>query len=198
MQEPGEGVVEGLWTGLGEALAPEFVARLNFEIDVRHFDNWHDTGDCMRRDDSQAHQLHDVVRSPMNAAFLSAEGCCYYEINRKLMSLLAKGLTAEWGGSPDAAQIESELRRDVMDLLSHHSEGELSEWACHAMIRHKSNINFADLASLQESFIVYARGLREQILQHLECVQAALVSRPSGQAAPGRAPDPLSSCVTLS
>ncbi len=152
----------------------------------------------MRGDDSPARQLHDVVRSPMNAAFLSAEGRCSYEIDRKLMSLLAEGLTAEWGGSLDAAQIESELRSDVTYLLSRYSEGDLSEWAFRAIIQHKSGINFADRASLQESLIVYAKGLRKQILQHLECVQAALMSCSSRQAGPGRASGPLSSCVTLS
>jgi hypothetical protein len=197
-QEPGDGVLERVWAALGQTLAPEFMARLSFEVDVQRFNDWHDTRHGVKRADSEVCQLHDVMRTPLNAEFLSAEGRCRYSLDRNVMGLLAQNLTAEWGRSPDATQIESDLRRDVTDLLSHHSEGELSEWACHAMIRHKSNINFTDLASLQESFIVYARGLREQILQHLACVQVVLMSCSSRQAAPGRAPDPLSSRVTLS
>jgi hypothetical protein len=197
MQEPSDDVLARIWTNVGATLAPEFMARLSFEMDVRRLDEWHDAAGDASGSGDQACQ-EGIIQMTVNSEFLLAEGRCHYPIDRKLMVLLAESLTAEWGRSPDAAQVEADLRRDVAYLLSDHDEGELSEWAFHATVRQQSGVNFADLASLQESFVCYAKGMREQILQHLECVQAALMSRPAALAGLGRASDPLGFSVTLS
>jgi Ferredoxin-like domain in Api92-like protein len=198
IQEIGDGVLARIWTKLDATLAPEFMARLCFEIDAQRFRDWHDANLDISSDDGEACELRDMVQNPLNLDFLSAEGRCQYPIDRNLMCLLAQGLAAEWSSTSDAAQIERGVRRDLAYLLFEHDEDELSEWAFHAIVRQQGGINFADLTSLQESFIRYAKVMREQILQHLECVQAALMSRPSGQVGLRLAPDPLRSCVTLS
>jgi hypothetical protein len=198
MQESDDDVLARIWAELGAKLAPGLMARMRFEFDVERFVAWHNVDHDLRGGNREGCLLQDVIQTPLNLEFLSGEGRCYHPLDRKLVVVLAEGLTAEWGQPPDAAQIDSDLHREVACLLFEYDEGELSEWAFHAIVRQQSGINFTDLASLQESFFRYAKGMREQILQHLESVQEAMMVRRFGHVACGRAPDPLSSCVTLS
>ncbi len=198
MQKPSDGALARIWARLGATLAPELMVRLSFKMDVQRFNEWYDADCDMSSNDGQDCPLQDLIEIPLNLEFLLAEGRCHYPIDRKLMCLLAERLSAEWGRSPDAARIDSDLRHDLAYLLFDHSEEELLEWAFHASFRQPIGINFADLASLQESFIRYAKGMRKQILRHLECVQEALMSHPSEQVGLGRTPDPLTCCITLS
>jgi hypothetical protein len=198
MQEPDDGVLAQIWAELGARLAPELMARMRFEFDVERFLAWHNIDHDRRGGNREARLLQNVIQTPLNLEFLSAEGRCYHALDRKLVGLLAGSLTAEWGRSPDAAQIDSDLRREVAYLLLEHSEEELSEWAAHAIFRPNTAFNLADPASLQQSFVWYAKGMREQILQHFECLQAAMMRRPLGQVGLGHARSLLSSCVILS
>jgi hypothetical protein len=159
-----------IWRDICAELPPEYARRLMLMFDAERYAAWHGEEDLPygEFDEDERPSLESLLQSPENLNFLTADGRCYFEIDRQLMRSLARHLAYAWERGLKEEELADKFGSFVACVWSERGVDELYEWAAHAIFRPGARLDLSDDDALLTSFAGYADGLRQQTLAFLD------------------------------